>query len=172
MSLPSWLQNLARPNDIRTLRRSIPGYEVNRDRAAVVIDRGFKYYERYEKLRPWIFLTALIGMGSTGYLWYRRRRVFEAHPVYGGTFLASAAAAWVTRPRPAPKPAAEGGPSVPGYQPESKPHPFVAYLDTKAQEEKLKDPQFTDKTFKRLMETDAIDDTWEETPEYIKALFV
>jgi hypothetical protein len=155
-------------NVTRSLRKSIPYYEQNRDRTAVVLQKGFDAYDRYLVLQPWIFGASLIGLAASSWLWYKRRNVREAHAVYPVTTVACAATAWLTRPRIVPEQAvaeaaATGAPA---------PSPVIVYLDTEVAKAKRKDPYFADKVFQRLVSTPAVQPTWQGTPSYLQALVI
>lgn len=166
MSVSSFLSNLARPDDIRRLRTGIPGYEQNRERTAVVVQKGFDAHDRYQKARPFIFAGSLATLVASGALWYTRRRSVEAHMVYPVMFAVSGATAYLTRPRkPAPCP-------PPGAPAEEGDGSFMAYLDKEVAKAKAKDPRFADKVFTRLSKTCAVRDTWNGSPDYVKAMVV
>lgn len=166
MSFSTLLNNLARPEDIRRLRTGIPGYEQNRERAAVVVQKGFLTHDRYQKARPFIFAASLASAVASGALWYRRRRHAEAHMVYPAMFALSAATAYLTRPR-------EDAPCPPPGEPaEAGDSAFLVYLDKEVAKAKAKDPRFADKVFQRLSRTCAVRSTWEGSPDYVKAMVV
>jgi hypothetical protein len=137
------LGGLISPSTLRSLLRTQPVYIQNRDRVAVVAEKGLDAYEAYERNRPWIFAASLAVAGVSGWmLWKRRKQGPEAWAAWSGLAAAAAGAAWVTRPdalRPAvPAAAAPGGPSL------------VQRLDAVVAERRRQDLQFADKVMARV----------------------
>jgi hypothetical protein len=183
-ALATLLSSALRPDDIRSIRRAIPGYEENRERTAALVAKGQDIDAAYQRNRKWIFAGALCGMGASGYAWWNRRRIPEAHPLYGTLFLLSTATAWFTRP---PKPPAP--PAAPGQPPSQVPAPvptgtpgtpipateapkggFVGWLDAERAKRAKTDPGWADKAMARAVGADAILPTWNRLPEYLRAL--
>jgi hypothetical protein len=169
VSISDFLTQLARPEDIRRLRREIPGFEDNRERMAVVVQKGFDASDRYQKLRPWIFAGSLIGAATSGWAWWKRRAVKEAHPLYGTLTVGFSALAYLTRPG-SPLVTEPGAPATPGGEP--APSPFLAYLDAERARMRQTDPRWADKVYDRLTRTDMLRPTWNSTPAYVQAILV
>lgn len=168
MAVPVWLERLARPEDIRTIRTAVPGYEQNRERGAVIIKKAFAAHDVYVKAQPFIFGASLLGAIAAGYAWQRRRRHAEAHVLYPGLLVALGGVAWLTRPRGT----ADGCPP-PGTPAESgEASPFLVYLDKEVAREKAQDRRFADKVYQRLVGTCAARDMWSQTPPYLKAVLI
>jgi hypothetical protein len=184
-ALATFLSNALRPDDIRTLRRSIPGYEETRERAAALVAKGLDIEDAYQRNRKWIFTGALCGMGASGYAWWKRRRIPEAHPLYGTLFILSTATAWLTRPPKPPAPPAAPGqaapaettapvptssPGTPAPATEAPRGGFVGWLDSERARRAKTDPQWADRTMAKAVATGAVKPTWNNLPEYLRAL--
>lgn len=171
----SWLDKLAQPEDIRRLRSGIPYYEENRERVGVLIHKGFTYYDKYEKNKPYIFWSSITLAGISGFLWWNRRKMHaEAHVLYPATFLASSVTAYITRPIMKEKvPPGTLPPPAPGAPPPTpQESEFMRWIEQERQRLKTEDPDFADKAFDRLVKTPPIDQTWNEVPGYAQALLI
>jgi hypothetical protein len=189
MALASILANAIRPEDVRSIRRAIPGYEENRERAAVLVAKGQAAEAFYQRNRKWIFTGALCGMGASGYALWKRYRIPEASVLYGSTFLLSSVVAWLTRPPAAPAgivpgaaptpgvvapapapPVPTGTPGTPLPATETPKGGFVGWLDTERARRAKTDPQWADKTLTKAVGAGVVQPTWQSLPPYLQAL--
>jgi len=87
------LLSIISPSAVRTVLRSSPAYDTNRDRAAVVIHDGLAFMDAYVAAKPFIFAGSLIGLVASIYaLWKRKHVGGEAMVIYGASALACAGA--------------------------------------------------------------------------------
>ncbi len=133
------------PSALRAFLRSQPAYVDNRERAAVVLDQGFKAYDGYVRAKPYLFFGSLISGAFSGYALYKRRkRGTEAVVLHSANLIASIVVAFVTRPGTTP-------PAPPGTPPQDVASAgVIAALDKKRAALKAQDPQFADHVFNRL----------------------
>ncbi len=97
---PSTTPSLVDPSTlVKGYLQTQPAYVTNRERAATVLDAGFRTADSYAKAKPFLFVGGLVGMAvSATALTKRRARGAETWVLWTTTFIASAATAWVTRP--------------------------------------------------------------------------
>ncbi len=132
------------PEMIKSLLSGQPAYTVNRERAAAVLDAGFRSYDFYTKVKPALFVGGLVGMGVSGLAIYKRRgRGTEIWVMWTAAFIASAATAWVARPianaaPPGSSAAAQGT------------FGLLATIDKRRATLKAQDPNFADKVILRF----------------------
>lgn len=132
------------PEMVKSLLQGQPAFTVNRERAAAVLDAGFKTYDTYARLRPAIFVSGLVGMGISGLMLYKRReRGGETWIVWAAMFAASTGAAWIARPQPSVVPAQStlAGQTTFG---------ILSAIDARRAKLKAADPNFADKVFQRF----------------------
>ncbi len=131
---------------VKNVLRNQPAYVDNRERAAVILDTGFRASDTYTKAKPFLFAAALVGMALSGTALYKRReRGAETITLWSAGFLASAATAWVTRP-------AFGAPKPPANATEAQKSNFrlLQMIDQRRAVLRAQDPQFADKVFARF----------------------
>jgi hypothetical protein len=131
---------------IKQLLSGQPAYTVNRERAAAVLDAGFKTADTYNRIKPALFVGGLIGMAASVYAMSKRHgRGGEAIATWATVFLASAATAWVTRPiaNAAKPPAGSSAAAQNSFG-------MLAIIDKRRAELKAQDPNFADKVFARF----------------------
>lgn len=162
--------SLLPPDTVRDLARTSSGYRINRERGAVMLADGFKYWDTYQKAKPWLFLASLVGMGATsiGYM-RRRKKSIETQAFWLSGFVASAGGAYFFKPTLGPA-AAPDNPYTP--QDASGDAGFVVGLDKKIVEYKAKDHNFVDNAYNRFLSLPGIDTAWADTPPMIQALIV
>jgi hypothetical protein len=181
-ALATILASAVRPDDIRAIRRAVPGYEESRERGAALVAKGLDINDAYQRNRKWIFTGALCGMGASGFLWWKRRRIPEAHGLYGITFTLSTLTAYLTRPPKAPAavttaapatapvPTAQPSTPVPASEAPSQPGGFIGWLDAERARRAKSDPLWADKAMSRAVTTDVLRPTWQRLPDYLRAL--
>lgn len=131
------------PDMLRNFLRAQPAYNEQRERAAVVLDQGFAAYDAWQGIKPTLFVGGLIGMAASAYAMHKRKgRGHETWVLYGATFLASAAAAWVARPGTSPT-APPGVDGADGFN-------VVSAIDARRAKLKAQNPAFADQVFNRL----------------------
>ncbi len=131
---------------VKNMLRSQPAYVDNRERAAVILDTGFRASDTYAKAKPFLFAAALVGMAVSGTALVKRRsRGAETITLWSASFLASAATAWVTRP-------AFGAAKPPANATEAQKSNFrlLQMIDQRRAVLKAQDPNFADKVFARF----------------------
>ncbi len=139
------------PDALRTYLRSQPAYNDNRERAAVVLDQGFRAYDAYVKAKPYLFVGSLISGAFSGYALYKRRKKgTEAVVLHSANLVISMAVAFITRPgtTPTPPPGTSAQDAA-GFN-------VVATLDAKRKELKKTNPLFADQVFNRLAQMPGI----------------
>lgn len=141
-----------------------PAYVDNRERAAVVLDQGFKTYDAYIRAKPFLFFGSLITAGVSGFALYKRhKRGAEAVTLHTGTLIASLVVAFITRPGTTPK-APPGTTDTAGWD-------VVATLDKKRIAARAKDPQFADHVFARLAAMPGVKEQLAQAPLVKAAIF-
>ncbi len=134
------------PAMIKQLLSGQPAYTVNRERAAAVLDSGFKTADTYNKFKPALFVGGLAGMGiSTFALMKRRGRGTETVTLWTMAFIASAATAWITRPILNATKAPPGSSAA-----AQDSFGLLAIIDKRRAQLKAQDPNFADKVFARF----------------------
>lgn len=134
------------PELVHSMLQAQPAYVVNRERAATVLDAGFRTADTYAKAKPYLFVGGIIGMVvSSVALTKRRARGAETWALWTAAFLASATTAWVTRPT-------LGGDKAPaGATPaQIGAYGVVSVIDARRAKLKARDPNFADKVFARF----------------------
>jgi hypothetical protein len=155
------------PDTVRAVAQSSPAYTVNRDRAAVVVHDGFSVWDTYVSIRPALFALSLIGMATSGYIgWKRRKLSWEAKAFYGSAFVGSAVAAYITSPW------AFGGAATASPAEQAAGGGMVGWLDSKAAKLRMEDPRFADRAFQRLVNSPGVKPTWDTVDPLVKALIV
>lgn len=145
-ALTSLTQAAADPSAMmKTYLQGQPAFQVNRERAATVLDAGFRTADTYAKAKPFLFVGGLIGMVvSAVALAKRRARGTETVALWSATFVASAATAWVTRPVLAAK-------APPGASAQTQnTFSVLGVIDARRAKLKAQDPNFADKVFARF----------------------
>jgi hypothetical protein len=158
---------LVPPSSVRALARSNPYYAVNRDRAAVVLHDGFSTWDTYVQIRPALFIVSLMGMAGSAWVGVNRRdNGWESNALYSGAFLLSTVTAWITRP------GAFGGAASASDDEAAAGRGMVGYLDERAGELRMRDPNFADNAFQRLVNSPGVAPTWQKTDPVIQAFVV
>jgi hypothetical protein len=149
------------PGDlVKNVLRGQPAYVENRERAAVVLDTGFRVADGYAKAKPFIFVGALVGMGVSGTALVKRRsRGAETVTLWSAVFLVSAISAWITRP-------ALGAQKLPVNATEAQKSNFklLQMIDQRRATLKSRDPNFADKVFTRFEEIPSVKAGLESSP--------
>lgn len=154
MSALDTIARIVSPDDIRATLRSTPAYEINRDRAAVVVHDGLAAYDTYVQLQPYLFWGSLLGLAASAWAFEKKGRRpdnREAMLMYGGAFALCAATAWFTRPRGAPVIADNAPRTAPEEAAPEQEGALIGWLDNRAQELKAEDPAFADRALQRLV---------------------
>lgn len=80
-------------------------WQKQRDRAGAVLAEGFDYWDKFQSVRPLIFMASAVGAVFGGYMWWKRGisrkskvRSVEVNVLYPVSTLTFAAIAWITRP--------------------------------------------------------------------------
>ena len=145
--LPSSLSSLPiSPEMVKSLLSGQPAFVVNRERAAAVLDAGFKTADTYNRFKPALFVGGLLGMAGSAYAMTKRHgRGSEAITTWSMVFLASAATAWITRP-------ILGAAKAPPGSSAATQNSFglLAIIDKRRAVLKAQDPNFADKVFQRF----------------------
>ena len=163
--MASLLSKLINPNDLRSLLRSTPSYNDNRERAGAVIADGFAAYDQYEKFRPYLFIASLIGMAGSAYALKKRHRVgAEAYTTYVTTFIGSAVVAFVTKPTGTPSTV-----SATASAEEKREAGFIQFIDRRVAKHRAEDPKFADKAFERFVNMPGVKEQWQTADPLIKA---
>jgi hypothetical protein len=154
------------PETLRTYLRAQPAYVDNRERAAVVLDQGFKVYDTLAEYRTPIFLGAALNLVFSLYMLKKRRNQGpEAVALWSASAAASAGLAWMTRP------------GVTGTPPAGTPKDqigdfgIVSMVDKKRAELKQRNPGFADDVFRRLSSLPGIKEPLDSNP-LVKAAIV
>ncbi len=130
---------------VKTALQSQPAYVTNRERAAVILDTGFRASDGYTKAKPFIFVASLITAAmSSAALYKRHKRGSETIVLWSATFLASVATAWVTRPTIGSK-----APANASLQ-QKQNLALIDMIDRRRATLRAQDPQFADKAFARF----------------------
>jgi hypothetical protein len=146
------------PDILRNFLRGQPAYNDNRERAAVVLDTGFKAYDTYAAARPFLFWGSLATAAFSGYaLWKRKKKGAEAVTMWTTLMLGSVVTAYVTRPPAKPAPPAPGQPAPPAGG-------VVAMLDGMRAKRRAADPQWADKVYQRLADTPGVREQMDSLP--------
>ncbi len=134
------------PAMIKQLLSGQPAYTVNRERAAAVLDSGFKTADTYNKFKPALFVGGLAGMGVSAFALVKRRgRGSETVTLWTMAFIASAATAWITRPILNATKAPPGSSAA-----AQDSFGLLAIIDKRRAQLKAQDPNFADKVFARF----------------------
>jgi hypothetical protein len=161
------LSSFISPSSVRALARSNPSYNQNRERAAVVLHDGFSTWDTYVEIRPALFVLSLMGMVGSAWVGYNRRdKGWESVALYSTGFVASAVTAWITRP------GAFGGAATASEEEAQAGGGMVGYLDNRAQEIKLREPNFVDVAFTRLIRSPGVAPSWQKIDPVIQAVVV
>jgi len=139
---------LISPSTLRSFLRSQPAYSDNRERAAVVLDQGFKAWDAYVKAKPYLFAGSLVGLvGSVWMLKRRRKTAGEAVALWTTSALACAAVAFITRPT-----TGAVAPPVGASAKDKADIGVIAAIDRKRDAMRREDRNFADKVFQRLVD--------------------
>ncbi len=134
------------PEMIKQLLSGQPAFTVNRERAAAVLDAGFRFTDGYNKIKPALFIGGLVGMGMSAYsLTKRRARGAETWTFWVAAFGASAVTAWITRPILNAAQAPPGSTAT-----EKATFGLLGIIDKRRATLKARDPAFADKVFARF----------------------
>ncbi len=147
------------PNTLRTFLRAQPAYSDNRERAAVVLDQGFKAYDTYVEYKTPLFFASVLNFAFSLYMLKRRRSHGpEAAALWSISAVASAGVAWFTRPGTTAAP--------PANLPKDQMTDFgiVATIDKKREALRLKNPGFADDVFRRLTSLPGIKEPLDANP--------
>jgi hypothetical protein len=158
------------PQDMRSALRSTPSYNTNRDRAAAITADGLAIYDQYQRAKPYLFWGSLIGAAASAYYFQKRGRRHdnrEAMVLYGASFAVCAVTAFITRPTGKDIPAD----APPGTEP-TEDSALVAWVDSRVDAYKDKDPNFADKTLKRLVKMPGVKQSFESMHPLIQAAVV
>ncbi len=144
---------------VKTYLQGQPAYVTNRERAATVLDAGFRTADAYAKAKPFLFVGGLVGMAvSATALTKRRARGAETWVLWTTAFVTSAATAWVTRPTGAAKaPAGSSAQTQSAFN-------VVGVIDARRAKLKAQDPNFADKVFARFDALPSVKATLDQNP--------
>jgi hypothetical protein len=119
-----------------------PAVQVNKERAAVVLDTGFRIYDTYNSARPWIFAGGLAGTALSGFMLYKRRsKSPETVAWWMASLVVSASVAWFTRPQaPAATPAGTSNATA----------TLLGMIDARRAQLKAEDPNFPGDVYARF----------------------
>lgn len=168
----SWLERALPPSAVCSYLKVSEPYQQQRDRAAILAHKGFAYWDKYQELRPHLFIGSLLFTAAAGSMWYFRgfqrvkkgnQRIAEAHAIYPLLAALGLAAAYVTRP--------EG--VLPSREPritDKSGTGFTSWLDGMVEQERSKNPRFADKAIKRLVDAPAVQHMWGQVPAHAQAL--
>lgn len=154
------------PDTLRMFLRAQPAYSDNRERAAVVLDQGFKVYDTVAEYQMPIFLGAALNLVFSLYMLKKRRNHGpEAVALWSASAVASAGLAWISRP------------GVMGTPPAGTPkdqigdYGIVSMVDKKRAALKQRNPAFADDVFRRLSGLPGIREPLDANP-LVKAAIV
>lgn len=167
----SLMTSLIKPDQICSLLSNERSYQQQKERLGVVLHEGWRYWDQYQAMRPYLFWGSVVTMVASGYGWYKRglkrraRDSIESHLMYPGLLALSGGVAYITRPdwlmpSPIQQAEAEAGEGAGA----------VAFLDQKAAELRSRNPRFVDDAFDRTLNVPGIKGVWRETPEHVKAM--
>ena len=147
------------PDTLRSFLRAQPAYVDNRERAAVVLDKGFKAYDVYVAYKTPIFIASVLGaIGSATMLTKRRGHGSEAVTLWTLSFVTCATAAWFTRPG-----TVEAAPAnLTGT--DKTDFGVVATIDKQREALRSQNPAFADDVFNRLANMPGIREPLAENP--------
>lgn len=144
----------------------LPQVQVNRARAAALIDYGYEKLDQFSSVKPYVFWSSTAGLVACGYMGFRRRKIPEAVALYSVLGVISAGLAYLTRPdalrpQPAPMPASATAAPVPAA-PAPSPTTSAPVLEaTKPAPKAL--PQVLGWLDRRVVARSAIKPGWEAT---------
>lgn len=147
------------PDALRMFLRAQPAYVDNRERAAVVLDKGFKVYDFFNAYRTPIFVASVLGAIGSGVMLKRRRNHgSEAVALWSLSLAACVGAAWFTRPGVVP--------AAPADLPADQKGDFnvVAAIDHERASMHASNPNFADDTFNRLANLPGIREPLAQNP--------
>jgi hypothetical protein len=163
--LPSSASFPIPPKTLQLYLRSQPAYADNRERAAVVLDQGFKAYDGYMRAKPFIFAGALANAAFSGWmLKQRRKHGAETVTLWSTSLVVSLVAAFITRP------GLSGAPPGSSMQ-QAADYGVVAAIDRRRTALRQRDPMFADKVFTRLTQLPGIKEPLDANP-LVKAAIV
>jgi len=161
------LSSFVSPDNVRAMARSNQYYNQNRERAAVILHDGFATWDTYVEIRPALFVASLMGMLGSAWVGYNRRdKGWESTALYSTGFAVSAITAWITRP------GAFGGAATASDAEAAAGGGMVGYLDERAQLLKMREPNFVDASFSRLVRSPGVAPSWNKTDPVIQAFVV
>ena len=154
------------PGTLRMFLRAQPAYVDNRERAAVVLDQGFKAYDTYVAYKTPIFVASLLNAAlSMWMLKQRRKRGPEAVALWSANLVASLGVAYVTRPgTTAPPPAGMS-------KEDAREFGVVSVIDARRAALKKTNPAFADRVFERMTSLPGIKEPLDANP-LVKAAIV
>jgi len=172
MSALDIISRMVSPSDVRNILRSTPSYVTNRDRAGAVIQTGLDAYASYQKAKPYLFWGSLVGAITSAYFFEKRGRRpdnREAMVLYGVSFAACAATAFITRPSKAVVPVDATPEEVEAAKGDSA---MIGWVDTKVDELRAQNPNFADDAINRLVRMPGIKGQFQKMDPLIRAAVV
>lgn len=169
--MSNFLTSLIKPDQVCSLLKHEPSYQKQKERLGVVLHEGWRYWDKYQEVRPYLFWGSVLTFAASGYGWWKRglkrrsRDSIESHLIYPGLMALSGTVAYITRPAwlmpsAIQQAEAEAGDGA----------GVVAYLDQRSTEISQTNPDFVDDAFKRTLRVPGIKGIWQETPEHVKAM--
>jgi len=169
MSVFDLAARIISPSDMRAVLRESTGYTKTRNRIGALTQDGLALYDQYVKAKPYLFYGSLVGVAASAWAFQTKGRKpdnREAMVLYGLSFLACAAVAWITRP----------GSAVPADAPAGTPpsgdSALVAWIDGRVEKHAATDPQFADKAIGRLVSMPGIQQSFREIHPLVQATVV
>ncbi len=171
----SFISDMLSPANVCSVLSVEPHYQEQRDRVGALVHESLSYYDKYQKIRPWVFAASLAAFAGSGYFWatrglLRRKRgyrVTEANILYPSIMALAGVAAWYTRPDglfPPPEPRLTAK-TTPANEPG-----FLAWIDSRVETLKQEDPRFADKALAKFVALPSVRNAWKETPEIARSL--
>jgi len=183
-----------RPEHICSFLKYENNWQAQRDRAGAVLAEGFSYWDKFQKVRPFLFAFSAAGSLFGGYMWWKRglsrkskARNIEINILYPVATATLGAIAWITRPGgyldparyvevppeaipPEPGQPAAPAPSQQTPQQVAMQNPFMGWVDGKVVQFRQRDPRFADKAIRRLLGAPGIRAAWAEVPPQAQVL--
>lgn len=152
-------------NEAASSAADTPLVQVNRARAAALVDYGYDKLDQYDRWRPYIFAGSAGTCALSVAAVIKRRKIAEAWPLYLVLAAMSGGLAWVTRPgwlRGAPAP-------LPTKQTDSPSslNTMVGWLDRRVDQNTHQQPGWEAETWQRV----AQDVGFSTIPPYAQKFF-